>query len=67
MNSEEIIESVMIPRTIKTSGEVYININDLIRKIEDHKNKCKSGGIMDIIYGTAHDHIIELISIYKDQ
>lgn len=57
----------MIPRTIKNAGEVYININDLIRKIEDHKENVKSGGITDIIYGEAHDNIIELISIFNDQ
>ena len=57
----------MIPRTIKDAGEVYININDLIRKIEDHKEHVKSGGITDIIYGEAHDNIIELISIFNDQ
>ena len=57
----------MIPRTIKYAGEVYININDLIRKIEDHKENVKTGGATDIPYSRAHDHIIELISIYKDQ
>ena len=56
----------MIPRTIKDAGEVYININDLIRKIEDHKNSVKCGGKSDLAYGTAHDHIIELISIYNE-
>lgn len=56
----------MIPRTIKEAGEVYININDLIRKIEDHKEHVKTGGRGDITYQLAHDHIIELISIYKE-
>ena len=55
----------MIPRTIKYAGEVYININDLIRKIEDHKKSVKTGGRGDYHYSLAHDHIIELISIYK--
>ena len=54
-----------VPRTIKEAGEVYININDIIEKIEDHKKSVKCGGKTDIPYGTAHDHIIELISIYK--
>ena len=57
----------MIPRTIKEAGEVYININDLISKIETHKEAVKTGGITDIPYSRAHDHIIELISIYNDQ
>lgn len=57
----------MIPRTIKNAGEVYININDIINKIEDHKDHVKTGGAGDYVYQLAHDHIIELISIYKDQ
>lgn len=57
----------MIPRTIKNAGEVYININDIINKIEDHKDHVKTGGSGDAVYQLAHDHIIELISIYKDQ
>ena len=56
-----------VPRTIKEAGEVYININDLIEKIEDHKKSVKTGGKTDYPYSLAHDHIIELISIYKDQ
>ena len=55
-----------VPRTIKEAGEVYININDIIEKIEDHKNSVNCGGKTDIPYGTAHDHIIELISIYNE-
>lgn len=57
----------MVPRTIKDTGEVYININDIINKIEDHKEHVKTKGAGDFIYKLAHDHIIELISIYKDQ
>ena len=57
----------MIPRTIKDAGEVYININDVIEAIETHKERITTGGKTDIPYKLAHDHIIELISIYKDQ
>lgn len=56
-----------VPRTIKEAGEVYININDLIEKIEDHQKSVKTGGAGDYVYQLAHDHIIELISIYNDQ
>lgn len=56
----------MILRTIKDDGEVYININDLIRKIEEHKENVKTGGVTDIPYSRAHDHIIELIAIYNE-
>lgn len=55
------------PETVKINGETYIKIEDIIKKIEDHKNHVKTGKAGDEVYRLAHDHIIELISIYKDQ
>lgn len=55
------------PETVKIDGEIYIKIDDLIKKIEDHRDHVKTGRAGDEVYRLAHDHIIELISIYKAQ
>lgn len=46
-------------------GELYLNKNDLIAEIEDHKSfVCgdKPLNIMRVTYELAHEHIIELIN-----
>lgn len=53
------------PETVKIDGETYIKIDDLIEKLEEHKDYVKTGRAGDEVYRLAHDHIIELISIYK--
>lgn len=46
-------------------GELYINKNDLIENIEDHKSfVCgdKPLNIKRVTYELAHEHIIDLIN-----
>lgn len=60
-------ETFKVPETVKIDGETYIKIDDLIEMLEDHKDHVKTGRAGDEVYRLAHDHIIELISIYKAQ
>ena len=53
-------------RTIVKQREAYINAEDLIKSIENHKNFTvadKSTAVSQG-YALAHDHIIEIIKIY---
>ena len=61
------MKDYITPETVEIDGETYINLKDLISIIETHKDRVTTGGKTDIPYKLAHDHIIELISIYKDQ
>ena len=61
------MKEYIMPETAEIDGETYINLKDLISIIETHKDHVKTGGVGDAYYQLAHDHIIELISIYKDQ
>lgn len=61
------MKEYIMPETVKINGETYIKIDDLIKKVEDHKDHVKTGKAGDEVYRLAHDHIIELISIYKEQ
>ena len=58
-----------LPRTTTVQGEVYINAQDLIGCIEDHKEHV-GGGKEDYpsaIYRQAHNHIIELIQLLSSK
>lgn len=56
----------MIIRSIKHNGEVYLNAQDVINKIKDHKEALddRDRGYVGAAYGLAHDHIIDIIKIY---
>ena len=61
----------MIVRSIKYNNEVYLNAQDLISKIRDHKEKVggspdnKIDNEINNIYKLAHEHIIDIIELYK--
>lgn len=57
-----------LPRQINYQGDVYINVNDLIGCIEDHKEHVGDGrSVASAVYKQAHDHIIDLIQLVSSK
>lgn len=54
-------------RMINLNGETYLNLEDLKQVIEDHKINVTQGiksPELVAAYMLAHDHIVDILSIY---
>jgi hypothetical protein len=59
-----------LPRTTTINGEVYINAQDLIETINNHKEHVggdKISSYANSVFQLAHDQIIEIIQLFSSK